>query len=385
MIPEEESIDNAFARFNTIITGLKALDEGLDITITLRGNLKVHEVIIKKESEIVKGKREQMRSLALKAKHESSDEESSNSESKDEEYAMAIRDFKKIFKRRGRFVRQPQDEMKLFQRSWDEKNGKNERKCFRCGDPSHLIEECLKRPRNKTKKFLLEDLGAIALELHLRACQTVTEQLLSQLHSFGGQEPKLGRSCRDELRTFASEGAGVCYTCKMIGINGGGRVVAVNRGGSAEVVTKTSTRNLKVHEVIIKKEFVIVKGKREQMRYLALKAKQESSDEESSTSGSKDEEYAMAIRDFKKIFKRRGRFVRQPQDEMKLFQRSWDEKNERKCFRCGDPSHLIEECLKRSRNKTKKFLLEDLGAIAVKKKKKKRAKTKHVSWLKHLV
>ncbi|GJZ18072.1 hypothetical protein Tco_0554195 [Tanacetum coccineum] len=32
MIPEEESIDNAFARFNTIITSLKALDEGFSST-----------------------------------------------------------------------------------------------------------------------------------------------------------------------------------------------------------------------------------------------------------------------------------------------------------------------------------------------------------------
>nr|GEX14318.1 retrovirus-related Pol polyprotein from transposon TNT 1-94 [Tanacetum cinerariifolium] len=36
-----------------------------------------------------------------------------------------------------------------------------------------------------------------------------------------------------------------------------------------------------------------------------LKAKKESSDEECLTSGSKDEEYAMAVRDFKKFFKRR--------------------------------------------------------------------------------
>ncbi|GKC13708.1 hypothetical protein Tco_1010490 [Tanacetum coccineum] len=43
---------------------------------------------------------------------------------------------------------------------------------------------------------------------------------------------------------------------------------------------------------------------------LSLKAKKESSDEECSTSGSEDEEYAMAVRDFKKFFKRRGRFVR---------------------------------------------------------------------------
>ncbi|GJS05907.1 hypothetical protein Tco_0362703 [Tanacetum coccineum] len=53
---------------------------------------------------MVKGKIEQSRSLALKAKKESSDE------SEDEEYAMAVKEFKKLFKRRGRFVRQPQDE-----------------------------------------------------------------------------------------------------------------------------------------------------------------------------------------------------------------------------------------------------------------------------------
>nr|GEU47091.1 putative reverse transcriptase domain-containing protein [Tanacetum cinerariifolium] len=66
-------------------------------------NLKVYEVIIKKESEMVKGKREQNRSLALKAKNESSDEDSLTSDSKDEKYAMAVRDFKKFFKSQGRF------------------------------------------------------------------------------------------------------------------------------------------------------------------------------------------------------------------------------------------------------------------------------------------
>nr|GEZ73419.1 UBN2 domain-containing protein [Tanacetum cinerariifolium] len=57
--------------------------------------------------------------------------------------------------------------------------------------------------------------------------------------------------------------------------------------------------NLKVYEVIIKKDFKIVKGKREQSRSLALKAKKESSDEESPTSNSEDEEYSIAVRDFK--------------------------------------------------------------------------------------
>lgn len=58
---------------------------------------------------MVNGKREQSKSIALKARKESSNEDSSTSESDDEEYAMAVRDFKKFFKRRGRFVRQPHD------------------------------------------------------------------------------------------------------------------------------------------------------------------------------------------------------------------------------------------------------------------------------------
>ncbi|GJS80611.1 putative reverse transcriptase domain-containing protein [Tanacetum coccineum] len=66
----------------------------------LIGNLKVHEMIIKKDSEIVKAKVER-KSLALKAKKESSDEECSTFGSEDEEYDMAVKDFKKFFKRRG--------------------------------------------------------------------------------------------------------------------------------------------------------------------------------------------------------------------------------------------------------------------------------------------
>ncbi|GKE50738.1 hypothetical protein Tco_1485894, partial [Tanacetum coccineum] len=80
-------------------------------------------LIIKKDFKIVKGKGER-RSLSLKAKRKSSDEEIPTAESEDEEYAMAVRDFKKFFKRRGRFVRQPRNDKKTFQRSRDDKNGK---------------------------------------------------------------------------------------------------------------------------------------------------------------------------------------------------------------------------------------------------------------------
>nr|GEV09239.1 putative reverse transcriptase domain-containing protein [Tanacetum cinerariifolium] len=113
----------------------------------------------------------------------------------------------------------------------------------------------------------------------------------------------------------------------------------------------------------------------------------DTSDEESSTFESKDEENTMAMRDFKKFFKRQGRFVRQPRDEKKSFQRSKGDKNcksERKCFRCGDLNLLIGECPKAQINKTKGLLLEDLGAIPVK-IRKKRPKTKCVLWLKHLM
>nr|GFA88770.1 retrovirus-related Pol polyprotein from transposon TNT 1-94 [Tanacetum cinerariifolium] len=88
------------------------------------------------------------KSLALKAKKESSDEECLNSSSEDEEYAMAVRDFKKFFKRRGRSW----NDKKTFQRSRGDKNGKSVRKCFRCGDPNHLIEECPKPPKDKNQR-----------------------------------------------------------------------------------------------------------------------------------------------------------------------------------------------------------------------------------------
>ncbi|GJY44159.1 hypothetical protein Tco_0432372 [Tanacetum coccineum] len=145
-ILEEESIDSSFARFNTIITSLKALDEGFSSKNYVRkflralhpkwrakvttieeskvlsslaldeliGNLKVHEVVMEKDFKIYKCKNEKVKSIVLKAKKESSDDETSTSRSDDEEYAMAVRNFKKFFRRKGKFVRQPRKEKKSF-------------------------------------------------------------------------------------------------------------------------------------------------------------------------------------------------------------------------------------------------------------------------------
>nr|GEU50511.1 DUF4219 domain-containing protein/UBN2 domain-containing protein [Tanacetum cinerariifolium] len=127
IILKEESIDSGFDRFNTIITSFKALDEGFSSKKYVRkflralhpkwrakvttieeskdlsslaldeliGNLKVHEVVTEKDSEIYRGKKERFK---------------------------------------------------------DEKKGKSDWKCFRCGDLNHLIGDCPKPPCNKDQK-----------------------------------------------------------------------------------------------------------------------------------------------------------------------------------------------------------------------------------------
>ncbi|GJQ96067.1 hypothetical protein Tco_0007206 [Tanacetum coccineum] len=131
VISEDESIDRAFAWFNTIITSLKALDEGYSSKNYVRKFLRaLHPKWRAKEpqssrddhqedSKIVKAKGER-KYPALKSKKESSDEECSTSRSEDEEYAMA--------------------------------NGKSDRKYFRGGDPNYLIGECPKLPKDKNQR-----------------------------------------------------------------------------------------------------------------------------------------------------------------------------------------------------------------------------------------
>ncbi|GJT78172.1 hypothetical protein Tco_1044897 [Tanacetum coccineum] len=130
-----------------------AIEESQELTSFVTdessGYLQSSRIDHHESSKCVKAKGER-KSLALKAKKESSDEECLNFRSEDEEYAMAVRDFKKFFKRRGRFVRQPRNDKKTFQRSRDDKNSKGNRKCFRCGSWSGSGEEDDEKVKDET-------------------------------------------------------------------------------------------------------------------------------------------------------------------------------------------------------------------------------------------
>nr|GEW02804.1 zf-CCHC domain-containing protein/UBN2 domain-containing protein [Tanacetum cinerariifolium] len=201
VIFEDEYIDSAFARFNTIITSLKALDEGYssknyvrkflralhpkwrakvteiedskDLTSLsldeLIGNLKVHEMVIKEDFKIVKAKVDR-KSLTLKAKKESSDEECSTSRSEDEEYAMAVRDFKKFFNRRE-CPKPPKDKnQRAFVRgSWSDSGDEDDEKvknetCLVAQASRRKIKESLNvtldgtPPPSKTSPLVDDDL-----------------------------------------------------------------------------------------------------------------------------------------------------------------------------------------------------------------------------------
>ncbi|GJV71634.1 reverse transcriptase domain-containing protein [Tanacetum coccineum] len=121
---------------------------------------------------------------------------------------MAVRDFKKFFKRRGRFVRQLRNDKGTFQRSRDDKNGKGERKCFRCGDPNHLIGECLKPPRDKNERAFIRGSWSNSGE--------EDDEKVNNEACLVAQEPnKIQMAESDEEKTAFHTSQGVYYYTKM--------------------------------------------------------------------------------------------------------------------------------------------------------------------------
>ncbi|GJW40396.1 hypothetical protein Tco_0066241 [Tanacetum coccineum] len=150
--------------FNTIITSLKALDESFSSRNHVRkflralltkwrpkvtaieeskdlsklsldeliGNLKVYEVVLEKDLEVSKNKKEKYKSLALKARQVLSEEDVSSLDSNDEEYAMEAK---------------------------GDKKEKEDRRCFpknkKCGDPNHFISDCPKHSFSDQKAFVV--------------------------------------------------------------------------------------------------------------------------------------------------------------------------------------------------------------------------------------
>ncbi|GKA56263.1 zf-CCHC domain-containing protein [Tanacetum coccineum] len=110
--------------------------------------------VLEKDSEASKSKKEKYNLLALKAKKVSSDKEASCLDSDDEEYAIAVMDFKKFFKIRIKFICQPYDDKKTLRKAKDEKKGNEYRRCFKCGDPNHFISYCPKHSYNDQKAFI---------------------------------------------------------------------------------------------------------------------------------------------------------------------------------------------------------------------------------------
>ncbi|GKB64398.1 retrovirus-related pol polyprotein from transposon TNT 1-94 [Tanacetum coccineum] len=224
-ITDDETIDCAFSRFNTIITSLKALDESFSSRNHVRkflralpskwrpkvtaieeskdlsklslnelvGNLKVYEIVLEKDLEIAKNKKEKYKSLALKARQVLSDEDASSSDSNDEEYAMAVRDFKKFFRRRGKFVRQPYDDKKNFRKVKEDKMED------RSGDDSKKEETCLMAHSNEVRQKVnlepdewIQDSGC---SRHMKG----NKDLFSSYKTFNGGNVLFGSNTKSKI------------------------------------------------------------------------------------------------------------------------------------------------------------------------------------------
>ncbi|GKC10640.1 putative reverse transcriptase domain-containing protein, partial [Tanacetum coccineum] len=110
--------DCAFSRFNTIITSLKALGESFSSHNHVKKFLRALPTKWRPKVTAI----EESKDLQVL-----SEEDASSSNRNNKEYAMAVRDFQKFFRRRGKFVRQPYDNKKNFWKAKEDKREKEDR------------------------------------------------------------------------------------------------------------------------------------------------------------------------------------------------------------------------------------------------------------------
>nr|GEU60397.1 hypothetical protein [Tanacetum cinerariifolium] len=203
-------------------------------------------MIIKKNSKIVKAKIER-KSLALKGKKESSDEECST---------MAVRDFKKFFKRRGRFVRQHRNDKKTFQRSRDDKNDKNQRAFVR-GSWSDSGEEDDEKFNNETC-LVAQASSEICLGVDLEPDEWIKDsgcskhmtdnrKLFSSYKAYNGGNVIFGSNLRGNIigkGQICDNNCRVTFSEHDTKITKDGKVIGYSRNCKAYIILNKHTRKI---------------------------------------------------------------------------------------------------------------------------------------------
>nr|GEX51062.1 zf-CCHC domain-containing protein/UBN2 domain-containing protein [Tanacetum cinerariifolium] len=173
--------------FNSIITSLKALEESFssrnhvkkflralptkwrpkvmaieeskDLSTLpldeLISNLKVYEVVLEKDFKTSRNKKEKYKSLALKVRKVLSEEEATSLDSNDEEN---------------------------FRKEKEDKKEKDDRRCFKCGDPNHFISDCPKHFFHDQKAF------AVRYETVYKEWEDIIERATTTASSFESEQ-----------------------------------------------------------------------------------------------------------------------------------------------------------------------------------------------------
>nr|GEV75310.1 retrovirus-related Pol polyprotein from transposon TNT 1-94 [Tanacetum cinerariifolium] len=112
---------------------------------------------------------------------------------------MAVRDFKKFFKRRGRFVRQPRNDKNTFQRSRDDRMTKVIENVLDAVIQIILLENVQKDRKTRTKEHSSKVLGVIAMKKMTR------RKLFSTYKAYNGGNVIFGSNLRGNIIDKASK------------------------------------------------------------------------------------------------------------------------------------------------------------------------------------